>query len=608
MKALFTALFTSIVVFAASQEMDTILFSEVLILEDRIPAKISETARSVVVITADEIKKMNAVSLNEVLSFVAGVDVRQRGPLGVQADVGIRGGSFDQTLVLINGMKVSDPQTGHHAMNLPVALENIERIEVIKGPAARLYGPNAFAGAINIITKPGNENQVFVAVGYGENQLYSGNATVNLSGKKLKQTLSLSASGSDSFVYNTDFAIQNVFYQAAAKIKRTEIGLIAAANAKKFGANSFYSSTDFRDQYEETETYFGGVSASHTGEKGTVLRGKVYGRKHKDHYVFIRDNPSVYENFHTSNVLAAEFGAQKKIGLGNLNFGIDTRNEQLESSNLGNHERWVSSGFLDYRVVVGKLLINPGANVSLISDYDPQLFPGIDMSYELKKRLWLFGSYGTSFRVPTYTDLYYVGPQNIGNDQLTPETAWNLEMGVKKDGKFGRASATVFRKQAENGIEWVRSDDSAKWQARNLHQVTTFGLEASLLLKMGKLWSSQKVLEQLSLSYAHLNADFSVNQDFDSKYQIENIRHQVISSINHRLPFGFHHQLSARIIDRFHFDEAYAIVDSRIYRQTERYLLYVEVSNLANTVYRETNLVQMPGRWIRVGGRVNINF
>lgn len=572
------------------------------------PTKLSESARSITVLSATEIETMNAVSLNEVLSYVAGVDLRQRGPLGVQADVGIRGGSFDQTLVLINGMKVSDPQTGHHSMNLPIALENIDRIEVIRGPAARIYGPNAFAGAINIVTKPGEARSVFISGTAGQHQLYGGNVTLNLPGKKLKQSVSLSANGSDTFVYNTDFQIQNIMYQAELDLNKVQLGVLAAGNLKKFGANAFYSSTDFRDQYEETEAFFGGLTAVRKTKSDWTIRGRLYGRQHDDHYVFIRDNPSFYENFHTSYTLAGELGAQKSWGKGMLNLGLDTRNEQLESSNLGNRERWVSGVFADYRLMLGRLMLNPGVNVSVISDYDPQWFPGLDLSYSINKRWWLFGSYGTSFRVPTYTDLYYVGPQNIGNDQLIPETAWSTEVGIKKVSDHLTFRTSLFRKQAKNGIEWVRGNDSMPWQAQNLHEVITFGAESELRLDLTRLRLTQKIFNQLRLSYTHLNSDFSVEEGFSSRYQIESIRHQFIASLIHKLPFGFRHSLSLRVIDRFHFENAYALVDARVYRQAKQYSVFVEATNLLNTVYRETNLVQMPGRWIRVGGRLYLGF
>ena len=105
------------------------------------------------VLTATQIAQLPVATVTEALQYVPGLDLRQRGPRGVQADLSIRGGSFEQVLVLVDGIKLTDPQTGHHTLNIPVPLENVERIEVLKGPGARLYGQNAFAGAINIVTK-----------------------------------------------------------------------------------------------------------------------------------------------------------------------------------------------------------------------------------------------------------------------------------------------------------------------------------------------------------------------------------------------------------------------------------------------------------------------
>lgn len=593
---------------AKAQQMDSFSLKEVTIMDDRIPAKISETGRAVTVITAEQIGKTNAVSLNEVLSFVNGVDVRQRGPLGVQADIGIRGGSFDQTQVLINGMKVSDPQTGHHNMNLPIALENIERIEVIKGPAARLYGANAFAGVINIITKPGKERNVFVSGSYGQHNLYSGNVTVNLPGKKVKQTISLSASGSDTFVYNTDFTIRNAFYQLETQIGKTEVGFLAAANCKKFGANSFYASTNFRDQYEETQTYFSGINLSRSFENGWTLRAKGYGRLHEDHYVLFRDRPEVYENFHTSGMLAAEIGVQKQLQNGSLNLGFDTRNESLQSSNLGEHSRYVTGGFIDYRYLYRKFLVNPGVNVSVISGFEPQVFPGLDIAYMPNQGLTWYASTGRAYRVPTYTDWFYLGPENIGNPELTPETAWNIEVGAKRNHKYYQLNTAVFRKEATNAIEWVRENKEAKWQPQNFHNVTTMGFEADIALDMERLWKTQSFFNNISLSYTHLNTSFSVNEELLSKYQIENIRHQVIGRLSHNIARGVQHQIGVRLIDRYHFVKSYMVVDSRLYKDTGKYKVFVEATNLLNVDYRETNLVQMPGRWIRIGASAKIGF
>lgn len=157
-----------------SQEDQTENLNEVILNTDRIELPFSEQSRTIQVITKMDIQKSAATNLTELLQQVTGVDVRQRGVEGMQADLYIRGGSFDQTLVLIDGIKTENPQTGHHTMNMMIPLENIERIEIIKGPAARIYGQNAFTGAINIVTKKHVETYIkgTAALGSFDQQLY----------------------------------------------------------------------------------------------------------------------------------------------------------------------------------------------------------------------------------------------------------------------------------------------------------------------------------------------------------------------------------------------------------------------------------------------------
>src|SRR5690554_5529118 len=126
---------------------------EIIIEENRLQIPFHKSTRNIQVLTREEIRKLPVSSINEVLTYVSGVDIRQRGPFGSQADISIDGGSFEQTMVLWNGVKMGDAQTAHHSMNLPIPLEAIERIEVLRGPAARIYGINALTGAINIVTK-----------------------------------------------------------------------------------------------------------------------------------------------------------------------------------------------------------------------------------------------------------------------------------------------------------------------------------------------------------------------------------------------------------------------------------------------------------------------
>ena len=230
------------------QDIDSsFVLDDIVLYSDRISTPFSEDSRSIEILRSEEIAKIPARDVAGVLQFVTGVDIRQRGPHGVQADLGIRGGGFEQTLILINGLKMTDPQTGHHIMNLPVSPENIERIEVIKGPAARIYGQNAFAGVVNIITKVPDELKGTVNLKAGQNQLLGIGLEMSLPSKKADQYISLNRSVSEGYRYNTDYDITNFMYQNQFVVAGAQTSLFAGFTERNFGANGFYASPDFKD-------------------------------------------------------------------------------------------------------------------------------------------------------------------------------------------------------------------------------------------------------------------------------------------------------------------------------------------------------------------------
>ena len=207
----------------------------------RIDLPFKANSRTITVITAEVIEQSPANNLVELLQQEAGIDIRRQGVNGMQADLYIRGGSFDQTLLLIDGIKVEDPQTGHHTLNIALPLEVIKRIEIIKGPAARVFGQNAFTGAINIVTKSnGNlKNNVGFQLGSYNQQHVA--ATV---GKKLDNTGLIghaSINSSDGYRYNTDFNNQNYFLKSRFNTHTNPIDLIATYSERKFGGNQFYA-------------------------------------------------------------------------------------------------------------------------------------------------------------------------------------------------------------------------------------------------------------------------------------------------------------------------------------------------------------------------------
>ena len=214
---------------------------DVVVTAGRTPIEAQQAARIVSVITKSEIERSPAQNLTDLLRFVAGVDIRQRGAFGAQADISIRGGTYDQTLILLNGVNVTDPQTGHHNLNLPIDLESIERIEILQGPAAKSFGPNAFNGAINIITGNSKPNHIRVSGMFGQYGLYKAAGNISNTIGNFKRFISLNRMSSDGYIKNTDFSGTNIFYQAGYASKAGAFDFQTGYSKKDFGANSFYS-------------------------------------------------------------------------------------------------------------------------------------------------------------------------------------------------------------------------------------------------------------------------------------------------------------------------------------------------------------------------------
>lgn len=570
---------------------------EITIQANRIQPGFRELSASVIVIGPAEIRQAPAVTIADLLHYYAGVDVRQRGAHGVQADPGIRGSTFDQVLMLINGIKISDPQTGHHAMNLPVDIENIERIEVLKGPAARVFGQNAFAGAINIITK--NPEQSFLkaqlaAGGFGWG---SGRFSAAAVQGKVRHYFSANRDFSEGYRYNTDYIMNNYFYQARIDQPRGQWTVLGGFSDRAFGANGFYATPAARDQYEEVQTSLAAVSYVHRPAQNWMLNHRVYWRRNQDMYLFVRNNPLLYRNFHLNNVAGYEVNATWKNKAGITGLGVDVNTLWLRSNNLGNHERQVATAFLEHRVEMlgNRLDVTPGVQLNYYSDFGWNAFPGVDVGYALSPEWKAYGNWGYTYRVPTYTNLYYNDPANIGNPNLLPEYAVSWEAGVKWFRSNTLAmQAAYFNRQGNRIIDYVKDQASDPWQVANLLQVDMQGFDMNLGWQSPMRW-----LLRLDVGYTFISAR-QVQEVALSKYALDNLAHQVTATIAFRYGRHFFHTVSYRYADRVNLTD-YSLVDTRMSWQRADWSLFADVTNVLDQPYTETNLVPMPGRWVKAG-------
>ena len=588
-----------LVCFNITAQVDTLDLTEIVVTENRLSLPFSEYSNSIQIITRDQIRNAPVQSISELLQNQYGLDIRRRGIHGVQSDVSIRGSTFDQVLILINGVKFSDPQTGHHALNIPIPLEQIQRVEIIKGPAARRYGQNAFAGAINIITDTDQiSNQIHLRG--GQNATGRVSANVTLPGQKLKHLLSFAKSFSEGYRYNTDYQIDQYFYQNQYESDGNTYGILAGYVERRFGANGFYASPDFQDQYEEIQTSLVAVQSQHQIDN-LIIKPRIYWRRNQDKYIFVRNNPSVYRNLHITHMVGGEINASQQNKFGMTGAGIEWRRESIQSNNLGDHFRNIFSVYAEHRFewLNKRLDITPGFLMTNFSDFGLHIFPGIDVGLDLNEAFKLYGNYGYTFRVPTFTDLYYEDPANEGNQDLLPEDAITYEVGMKYYNGRMNAVLTFFQRNGRDLIDWSKNDSSDRWKPSNLSQVSFSGIELS--------WSyTSKRKDCYRLGYTFLEGGIKESDVFQSRYALENLRHQLTGSATALIIGNLWGDVHINYLDRIILPN-YILVHVKLSYQAPSFTPYIQIENLLDTKYTETNLVPMPGRWIKAGVTFDLN-
>ena len=571
----------------------------IVIASSRIDLPFKENSRTIKVITASEIKESAVTNVSDLLQQVAGIDMRRRGVAGMQADLYIRGGSFDQTLILIDGIKVEDPQTGHHTMNMALPIEVIERVEIIKGPAARVFGQNAFTGAINIVTKSNanNVNAIGFQIGsYGQEHV---NGTIGKDLGKTSVIAHASINTSDGYRHNTDFENQNYFFKSSFNKDKTPINLIGYFTERKFGANGFYASPAAINQYEETQSSLVGVT-SEIKSKNLTIKPRLYWKRNQDMYVFIRQNPAIYRNLHISNKVGGEINMSYSSSLGTTGFGIDMAKVYLSSNNLGDRDRFMSTLFLEHRFKLAKdkLDITPGVAVTYFSDFKFHAFPGIDLGYQINDELKVYANAGYTYRIPTYTDLYYSDPTTLGNENLNPEEALTEEIGIKYNKGNFSTSFAVFNRDSDNLIDYTKENATDKWEATNIQDLNAFGFEvnASYTYKM------KGFNQNLNFGYTYLDEDLEDLEDLFSRYSINSLKHHITATYRSQFIKNLRQSIIYKFAERTTGD-SYNVVDVMATLDLKSFEISVIGNNIFNTEYTETNLVPMPKGNVLIGAK-----
>lgn len=617
---------------------------EVVVSAQKAPVIYSQLSRLVTVVKDEEIKLMPVQSIHELLKNYSGIDIRHRGANGIQSDMSIRGGSFDQNLILLNGINITDPQTGHHALNLPIDLNSIERIEILEGPGSRVFGPNAFSGAINIITNQSDKNYTKASFLAGDFGLFSGNLASSFHLGNTNQFFSFSKALSKGYTKNTDFNRYNIFYHSTYDSEIGNIDFQAGFSNKEFGANSFYTPA-YPDQYEETKTSFTSLKFE-TGDKIKLIPA-VYFRRHQDRFELFRYEPASWysgHNYHLTDVYGIKLDSRINTELGITSFGAELRSENIWSNVLGepmndtiqaigepegfytkNYSRTISNYFIEQSVFFGKLSLSTGILASWVSEnnFEFNIYPGFDLGYSFTNHLRSYVTINKSLRLPTFTDLFYNGPSNIGNPDLNAEEAWSYEAGLKYNNDFIASHLSYFFRDASDVIEWVREKNASvesKWETQNLTHVKTNGFTINNRLNISRFSFSN-----LKLNYTFLDQVVSTdNENLDTKYSLNYLKHNLIINLNqsffNRLTLSWSVRYQDRVGNYLNYDfelndytgekdfDSYWLVDVRISYPFKTLTSFVELSNAFDKHYSDIANITMPGRWFKAGLSVNINY
>lgn len=609
-------LFVFPVLLFGQEEIDSLLFDEIqqiVVQENRIETPFSSTSRNIQVLSHREISQLPVSSVPELLTFVLGVDMRQRDPFGSQADISIDGSSFEQTLVLLDGVKLMDSQTAHHMMNIPIPLEAIEHIEVLRGAAARVYGVNALAGAVNIVTKKESDSFVSAEIFGGSSfeskdpeegsGIYGGGGvqvTGNYGTSDQSHLLSFGQDLYNGHRYNTAVDNTKMFYNGNRKISQSHsIQAIGGYVHNRFGANGFYAAPGDRNSEEIVETTLFSLSSRHQWGR-FVLKPRISDRYNRDDYRYFKDDLQTARSIHYTNALMMEVNASAQTKIGTFGFGWESRFETINSSNIGDHRRTHHGIYTEYRGFFRDRLIS---NLGAYIHYNPmsgwQIYPGVDVAYLIGETMKISANLGSGQRIPSFTDLYVdQKPGNVGNPDVEPENAWNYEVNFRYEPEGWRVQVGYLYRNIHDFIDWVREDMDHPYTPRNFGRNKIHGLYGQFhhVYQLGK---GESII--LNAGYNFLSPHTNELESMQSKYVLESLRHQLITGIQYD-----HQKFSLRLNNRWlqrELNSAYDILDLRFLYRLRFSEMYMDVTNLLNTEYHEIAAVPLPPRWFKIGVR-----
>jgi iron complex outermembrane receptor protein len=528
-------------------------------------------------------------TLADLLRLDPSLDLEERAPDGVQADLSIRGSNFGETLILLNGQRLNDVQSGHHNMDIPVPLDSVSRVEVMRGSGSTLYGSDAAGGVVNIITTPpeGLEFRLRTAAGnFGTNQE---RGSISDGSAKLSEQLTFARDFSSGFMPDRDYRNLQLASTTHLSSAWGASDLTLAYMDHPFGADQFYGPYN---SWEDTKTWFAGFRQAF-GERTTASFSY---RRHSDLFVLLRDQPDYFANHHSDESWQADLRRREPVSANTTVFyGVEALHESIVSNNLGNHarSRAAAYGAVDFRAL-RRFSLTISAREEVYRSFSGEFSPTVAGGYWIAPKLKLRASASRAFRVPSYTDLYYNDPSNVGNPNLRPERVWAYEGGLDwAPAARVRGDLTLFERRERDGIDYYRSSPNDIWRALNIQSLDFTGVEASLRVDARRAGT-------IDFSYTGLRGVQDTIPVGFTKYTFNYPVHSGVAVWQANLPADVVFRTRLGVLDRRDRDP-YPLWDLYTAFARGRVHPFFQVANVTGTSYQEVLGVPMPGRTI-IGG------
>ena len=573
------------------------LQTTIVVLGNPDPVTAAESARAVTTLDTQQ-HPLAFQNIEDYLRTDASVFIQQRGAANTQSDISIRGTSFEQTLVLLNGLRINDAETSHFNLDVPVPLEAIGAINILHGTGSTLYGSDAIGGVVDFTTFKPEATTLRLRTGagsFGENQQSFLASTLI---HHITQVLAGTREHSDGFIPDRDFTTESASSETRITTPLGDTDLLFAGSDRPFGADQFYGPYN---SFEHTKGWY----ASANQPLGPNTYAAVAYRRHSDIFVLFRDRPAIYKNQHIDESWQAALRRHDNLFKNTtLSYGLEEDTDAIQSNNLGRHARNRGAGYLNFDLHLAQRgTLSLGLREEIFSGGRSVFSPEISGSLWLHPTLKLRAAIGYGFRLPTYVDLYYSDPSHIANPNLKPESAWNYEAGGDYYlNSSTAASLTVFYSRQTNAIDYVRANSTAPYQASNLNGLHFTGVESSVE------WhptTRQRLKADWTLLFGAQSALNGLQSDYVSNYPTNNASLEWTQSFKQSWTQGV--LLRTRLgITQCYQQTPYPVWDASLARETGRIHPFLQLANLSNTGYQEIIGVPMPGRSITGGVEISL--